>query len=310
MTKIVAIASEIREIQAEMARVEKLVAENPQYPSLLIDHGSLLKRQEKLKRSFAREAANKFIDVCNYGLLPTEGERYPILAMSKIMADFQELVTVVLDAIRTGKPKMRARPSAENIQLSSFDFGYATAGSLRIAMTIPNERLLVGGSDLDRAISAIFGLMKDSTPSTVTEFASTVGVAAIKKIYELADDHQKYGLDADVIWGRDQEVRDRVNVQAPQFERLCKIIDEKSEELSEPMELTGRLAGLDVDLKTFHMTFPEGADISGHLSPDFVPDPAVQVPGNYTASLQKKTVIYYSTKQDKITYELERLILK
>jgi len=100
-----------------------------------------------------------------------------------------------------------------------------------------------------------------------------------------------------------------MTVQAPQFQRLCRIIDEKSEEIPEPLELTGRLAGLDVDLKTFHMTFPEGSDISGHLSPNFVRDAAIQVPGNYTASLQKKTVIYYSTKQDKVTYELERLNL-
>lgn len=67
MTKTVAIASEIRELQAEMAKAEKLIASYPQYPSLLVDHGSLRKRQEKLQKLFAQEAGVDFVDVCNRG---------------------------------------------------------------------------------------------------------------------------------------------------------------------------------------------------------------------------------------------------
>jgi hypothetical protein len=291
-----------------MAMVEKLVSAYPQYPSLLVDHGSLRKRQESLEKSFAQEAALNFIDVCNYGIIPAGEDRYPLLALSKILSDFQELVTVVFDAIRVGKAKIRSRPSAENVQLSSFDFGYAAAGSLRIALTIPNERLLVGGSDLDSAISAIFGLMQASDSGAVSKFAEFIGIAAVKKLYELADEHRKYDLNADVVWGRDSEIRNHVTVHSPQFERLCDIIKEKSEVTTDALTLAGRLAGLDVDLGTFHMTFPEGADISGRLAEDFVRDSAVRVPGNYTATLVKSTVIYYSTQQDKVTFVLERLI--
>jgi hypothetical protein len=307
MTEHVAIAVELREIEAELSQVTKLIAKHPEYPSLLVDHDSLLKRQVDLQKAFAKATSDNLIDVCNYKIIPEQGDRYPVLALSKILSDFQELVTTAFDAIKTGKPKTRARSSAETVQLSSFDFAYAAAGSLNVTMTIPNERLLLIESDIDTAIASVFALMKAPSPASISTLAEKVGVASIKKLFELADEHKRYALSADVIWRRDEEIRNRVIVQAPEFEELCAFISEKSDEESELLTLTGRLAGLDVDLGTFHMTFPEGEDISGRLANSLKASHGVQIPGNYTAKLIKKTVIYYSTRQDRISYELLEL---
>jgi hypothetical protein len=175
-------------------------------------------------------------------------------------------------------------------------------------MTIPNERLLLIDSDMDQAMTAVFSLMKAPSPLAISELASGVGVASIKKLYELADEHKKYALSADVAWRRNDEIRNRVIAQAPEFEELCAFISEKSEETSEPLTLVGRLAGMDVDVGTFHMTFPDGEDISGHLAPGFRSADGFQIPGNYTAHLLKKTIIYYSTRQDKVVHELVNLV--
>jgi hypothetical protein len=98
-----------------------------------------------------------------------------------------------------------------------------------------------------------------------------------------------------------------VILQAPEFEELCAFISEKSDEISEPLTLGGRLAGMDIDVGTFHMTFPEGEDISGRLATGFSSAAGFQIPGNYTAHLTKKTIVYYSTRQDRVVYELVSL---
>jgi hypothetical protein len=307
MTQLTDTLSELREIQAEIARVDSLIAQHPNYESLLIDRDSLLKRQSSLEQQFAALADEQMIDVCRYSFIPEESDRYPLLSLTKILSEFQELVTTVFDAVKTGKPKSRARPAAEIVQQSSFDFGYTAAGSLRVALMVPNDRLLLVESDLDRSIDLVFRALKATDAHQITELTPVIGVAAVKKLYQLADDHAKYALSADIQWRRKGEVRNRVTVQPPQFEHLRSEINKKSEKRVETITLNGRLVGLDVELGTFHMTFPEGEDISGRLSESYSGGKPAQVPGNYSAKMQKETVIHYSTQEDVETYLLLEL---
>jgi len=307
MTKLASTLSELREIQAEISRVDQLIAQHPDYPSLLLDRDSLLKRQSGLEAMFAELSDKEMIDVCRYKFIPEQSDRYPLLSLTKILTEFQELVTTVFDAVKSGKPKNRARASADIVQQSSFDFGYAAAGSLRIALMVPNERLLLVESELDRSIDLVFSAMQASDASQITELTPVIGIAAVKKLYQLADDHAKYSLSADIEWQRKGEVRKRVTVQPPQFERLRAELNKKSEKKTEPVTVRGRLVGIDVELGTFHMTFPEGEDISGKLGPDYSGGKPAEVPGNYTAKLTKETVVYYSTQEDIETFFLRDL---
>jgi hypothetical protein len=111
--------------------------------------------------------------------------------------------------------------------------------------------------------------MKSDDSREIGDLAAQVDVASIKKLYELAQDHFKYALSADVTWRRASEKQAEILVQPAEFERLCGRLDEKSEETSEPISVRGRLVGLDVEFGTFHMTFPEGGDIRGRLSGAF-----------------------------------------
>jgi hypothetical protein len=229
------------------------------------------------------------------------------LGLSKILAEFQQLVTTVFDAIKTNKPKTRARIAPDLVQMSSFDFGYVAPGSLEVVLTVPNERLLLVESDLDRAVSTVFQLMKSTDSREIGKLAATVGIASIKKLYELAEHHYKYAFSADIVWKRKTEERDEILVQPLEFQKLCARLDEKSDETNEPVSVRGRLVGLDVELGTFHMTFPEGEDIKGKLGEAFRGGRISEVPGNYTADMIKTTVIYYSTREDKVSYELVEL---
>jgi hypothetical protein len=268
---------------------------------------SLARRQETLEAAFAEAAEADYLDICNYRLIPEAGDTYPVLGLSKILAEFQQLVTTVFDAIKTKKPKVRARIAPELVQLSSFDFGYVAPGSLEIVLTVPNERLLLVESDLDDSVNTVFTMMKSADPHEVGELVDKVGIASVKKLYELAEDHYKYALSAHIKWKRNEEIRGEILVQPAQFERLCARLDERSEETRELVSVKGRLVGLDVELRTFHMTFPEGEDIRGRVGPAFKEGKVSEVPGNYIADMVKTTVVYYSTREDRVTYELVEL---
>jgi hypothetical protein len=187
------------------------------------------------------------------------------------------------------------------------NFGYVAPGSLQVVLTVPNERLLLVESDLDEAVETVFRMMKSADAHDVGAFAEKVGIASVKKLYELAEDHYRYALSADIQWKRKDQVRGEVLVQPAEFERLCTRLDEKSDQSREAISVKGRLVGLDVELRTFHMTFPEGEDIRGRLANAFREGKVSEVPGNYIADIVKTTVVYYSTREDKVTYELAEL---
>jgi hypothetical protein len=307
MTQLSDTLNELRELHAEIARVDDLIAKHPQYESLLVDRDSLLKRQRTLEHIFDALTDEQMIDVCRYSFVPEESDRYPLLSLTKILTEFQELFTAVFDAVKTGKPKVRAKSSADIVQQSSFDFGYTAAGSLRVALMVPNERLLAVETELDRSIELVFQAMKAKEAREITELTPVIGIAAVKKLYELADDHAKYALSADIQWRRRGEIRRRVTIQPPQFEQLRAEINKKTEKKIETIRLHGRLVGLDVEVGTFHMTFPEAEDISGRLAESYTGGKPAEVPGNYAATIRKESVIYYSTQEDIETYFLVEL---
>lgn len=308
MNELLDLREKLQDTHATMARLREAMAATPNDEGLALMAESLVSRQENLEGRFSEVANTQQLDVCKYRLIPETGQAYPILGLSKILGEFQELVTTVFDAIKTHKPKTRARIAPELVQMSSFDFGYVVPGSLQIVLTVPNDRLLLVESELDQAVSTVFRLMKSNDSREIGELAAQVGVASIKKLYELAKDHYKYALSADITWLRAKEPRGDVLVQPAEFERLCGRLSEKSDETNEAITVEGRLVGLDVDLGTFHMAFAEGEDIRGRIGGAFRDGgrPS-EVPGNYIAGMMKTTVIYYSTQEDKVSYELVEL---
>ena len=90
---------------------------------------AVVKRRTDLERRLDAELKREQSDLIEYKIQRGEAMTYPARAVASAVLLFQEIVTSVFDAIRSG-PKPRYGPSAENLELSSMDFAAAWTGSL------------------------------------------------------------------------------------------------------------------------------------------------------------------------------------
>src|SRR5215469_10964227 len=132
-TEILDLQAKLQDTNAAIAELERAVLRDPASMSLAANLRSLQKRHAMLEESFVSLANDLELDVCKYRLFPEAG-RPTIAALSHAWADFQNLFSVVYDAIKSG-PKTRARVSAETTSETSFGFAYAYSGSVGIVLT-------------------------------------------------------------------------------------------------------------------------------------------------------------------------------
>lgn len=294
----------LQDTHAMMTRVSKDLARDPDDYALNLTLRSLQAREKKLAREFHELAHADFQDVCTYRLVDEAKRRFPIAAVADVLKEFQGLVTLVFDALRTG-PKKQARYSIEAEALSTFHFGYASPGSLAVVMTVPNERMLVDKSDLDKAVETVFAIAKCETPTALRDYAQRVGIGPIRKTFAWVERHTVHQLSVDVQWKRREEERGALLMQTADFERLKAIIEATSDYAEEVIDVdAANLVGLDIDRKTFHLKYGEAEDISGKWADRASIAESLAVPGFYSVRLLKRTRIFYSYDQETVTYEL------
>lgn len=306
MANLRRIAQQLWETEAELARLQRAIAEAPEHDLLQFDLMSLEKRQRNLQEEFAEVARQEQIDVCDYRIIPETPDSYPIAGIGQSLQRFQELFSIVFDAIKTG-PKNRARIGADIAAQSTFNFGYIYAGSLGFSLTIPSERLLLIETDAERAVDSLVSILQCDSSEALRKLVPTVGVASISRAYQFSAVHASYGFNTRIRWFSGRELRHDVVVHAPEYERLKELIDQTGDEEEERTILSGRLVGLDVDTDYFHMTFPEGDDIKGKLADEFQHDDGRTVPGSYKADVIKQTRLHYSTGEIVVTWVLVAL---
>ncbi len=306
MSELLEIRNLIQETSATLEQVVRAIAREPQDWSLAMTAESLRQRHADLEKTFAALAHVNQLDVCNYRLIPA-GDSNSIASITAALGSFQNLVTTVFDAIKNG-PKLRARPSAEVVAGSTLDFGYAYAGSLGFVLTMPNERLLIGETELDRAVRVIFEMAKAEDPKQLAAHVAAVGVAGIRRLYSWSNAHAEYGLSADIRWQRQEDERARVLVQTEELVRLREIIDQASEETAEAHTIIGELTGLDVSAgNSFRISVPGAEDITGKIAEAFNRARTYEIHGRYSASLIKRSKIFYSTEREEEWWELTEL---
>jgi len=306
MTSVSEILQSLRDTEGQIARLQQQLSTTPEYEALEINLLGLQKRERDLRAQFEEVANIAQTDICDYLIIPEIPDSYPVSAIGQCLQHFQELFTRVFDSVKNG-PKTRGRVGAEIREQSSFNFGYAYAGSLGFTFTVPGERLLAIESDVDRATSLFVAILKCGTPDEIRELVPTVGVASITRAYELSKVHGSYALNTRVQWRRGRELSYDVVIHAPEFERLREIIDATGEEKNESFTISGKLVGLDVDTDYFHITLPDAEDIKGRLAEGFSATGGSVVPGMYKASLVKTTRLHYSTGQEDNIWTLEGL---
>lgn len=305
MTWLTDIQSKLQDTHAAIAKLERAVASDPQSRSLSAMARSLQKRQKKLESQFFAATEELGIDVCTYRLF-TDEYRITMKAFTAALYDFQSLVSVVYNALKYG-PKQRARISAEVARDTSFHFGYAFSGSLGIVLTLPNERLLLIDSEIDKSINTVFEMAKSQTPEDVLSFAKKLGLSPIYRMFQWAKDLADSQMNAHIEWRRGESIRAKLLIQRPEFERLRDVINETSDETTEEITLVGTLVGADVMRRTFHMEFEDGEEIRGQFENAISESHKAELPKRYKALILKTTKVIYSTEEERTSYHLVKL---
>jgi len=276
---------------------------------MLLALRSLEARRDDLLSELSQLTRSEHVEICDYRIIPEDERSYAIAGVSSALKQFQETVTSVFDAMRSLKPKSRAKVSPEVIQKTQFDFGFAYSGSLGIVLTIPNDRLLLEeASTLDHAVAAVFDLLKIKDAEGVREAASQYGVATIRKLHDWTKTHSQYGMAADIKWVRDSETRNEVLAQPVEMDRIYRIIEEKTDKETERVTITGNLVAWNTKHRTFTLEMPDDRVISGRWARDFVaPSASRKVPGRYRARLTKETTIHYAEDREEIHWHLNNL---
>lgn len=304
MADLLDILQKLKDTEAALAKVRRVAAEHRDRPTIASTISSLQKRHRNLEELFASMTAEQYLDVCSYRLIPEHSETYSLWALTSTLGDFQDALTLVYEAIKTGQRKERASWGADVAQETALNFGYSFSGSLGFVFTLPNDRLLLVDSTLDVAFRQLFQMMKASSSDELAQFAKSLGVAPIRKLYKWATDHVEAGMSVDIKWRRNDEVRASLVVQQLELARLREVISQTSEETEERLTLRGVLLGGDLITRAFRFDPATGEDIRGRLADTIKAKEELRLGHTYTASFIKRVKKHYSTEKEDVAWLL------
>lgn len=304
MADLIDVLQKIKDTETALAKVRRLAAEHRNRPTIASTISSLQKRHRDLEELFERMTAKQYLDVCSYRLIPEHSETYSLWALTSTLGNFQDALALVYEAIKTGQRKDRASWSADVAQETALNFGYSFSGSLGFVFTLQNERLLLVDSTLDMAFRQLFEMMKANSSSDLAQYAKSLGVAPIRKLYKWATNHVEAGMSVDIKWQRNAEVRASLVVQQLELIRLREVISQTSDEKEEQLTLRGVLVGGDLVARAFHFDPASGDQIRGRFVESFKTREELRLGHTYTASLIKRIKTHYSTEKEDITWLL------
>lgn len=267
-----------------------------------INMASVARRQADLVRKVEDVLSEQSRELVRYRIMRDWSDSYPAKAVAASLTAFQELVTAVFDAVRTA-PKLRYRPSAENVELSTFDFAGAYAGSVMVSLSVPTERLLLGETDLEQTFALVERALSARASEDLKLLAEKIGVASIAKAYSWADASVQYGIDTEIRWGRALSETHDLTISRSEAETVRMLIEDRSETTSDTQTFDGTLLGFDGDTSYFHIeTLGEKTDIRGDLAPGLPKVWTTSQP--YRARILRTAQVRYATGEEKVTWTL------
>ena len=303
---LVNIRNRIEETNQILGQLERSLASNPHVESLALEIESLARQRDALEAEFASAANQIGKDICTYRITGIGDRRPTVQTITSVLSRFQRAVTIVYDGLVNG-PKERGRVRAESYNITSFEFGYTSPGSLIVTLTISNDRLMFRGSDLDDAVTTVFDMACAKSTSDIRGYVDKVGYAAVQGLYSWVDSHVEAGVGVDLIWQRELDVRADLLMDHPQFEYLRTVIDEVGAALEEDIVITGWLMGADLKTGQFRLQGPEGSEVTGKFDDAISESHVAQLPHRYTAELRKTSQLVESTGKSKESYFLRSL---
>lgn len=303
-SRLLDLQQRIQDTNALIKQTERTVSGTSGSPSIIANLRSLEKRRQMLEQDFFAVTEQYSRDVCSYRMF-SQTDRYKLSGFAKALADFQSTFSLTYDALKNG-PKQRAVLTPEVEAATGFDFAYAFSGSVGVVLTLENERLLIGGTWLDDAMSVVFDMAKAKTSSEIAEFAKRLGPPPIRSLYKWASDHVAAGTGAEIEWRKERVIHGSLLIQEQQLERLRDAIAATSDETVEVITETGKLVGIDTSTKRFRLELSSGQEIAGSTGDVVSEGHSVVVPSRVKARIEVKTKVHYSIdKEEKIWRLLE-----
>lgn len=308
MSQILELQELLKDTSAAIALTEQAVAATPESYGLLVNQRSLRKRFKELEDQFKKVSSNLSIDVCRYRMF-REDDNPNALASTLAIADFQQLVSLVYDALSSGA-KQRNRVSAEAVKETSFGIGYVFPGSVGFVLTLPAQRTLFedGSSPLDHVIETIFGAALSRSENYIATVSKQLGPSVVRSIYKWVELHCDYWMGMDIEWMRGNAVKSRLFLQQKELAQLREVIQQTAEKIDDDITVEGTFVGGDVVKETVHVTVPGAADINAAFHESFNPE---QIPKGYwkpvRAHFIKRTKIHLATDQEEVRYLVTKI---
>jgi hypothetical protein len=124
------------------------------------------------------------------------------------------------------------------------EFAGARAGSVVVALSVHNDRLLAVKSELDQTFDLVISLLHARTDTELRELVNRVGVASISRAYNWAENSASYGLDTSIAWSKAIPHGEPVSITKQQAQTLKDAIDATSDEEIKPEEHDCELIGI------------------------------------------------------------------
>lgn len=302
MSTLLDVVERLRDTEQAIAQTEEAIAAHPEFAgSLALTLGSYARVKAELETTFQAITNRDQVDVCRYRIF--EAATNPSLrVVATALRDFQEIVTTVYDALKNG-PKRKMTTSVESRAASTFGFAYTFAGSLGIALTIPNDHLLTGKTTVDGTMETIFSILRSDEPADIRHYATELGPAPIKLVYQWAKAQAEAGIGTELQWMRNDTVREDVILQHQELERLERIIAQTSDVTVSTILMRARLVGIDSKTRTFHLEY-EGGDLKGRLADDVANEASVAIPAVYDVIVHVEAVTVLATGRESSAHTL------
>lgn len=300
-SRLLDIQQRIQDTNALIKQTERTVT-GTSSPSTIANLRSLEKRRAMLEQDFYSVTEQYSRDVCSYRMF-SQSDKYKLSGFAKALADFQATFSLTYDALKNG-PKQRAVLTPEVEAATGFDFAYAFSGSVGVVLTMENERLLIGGTWLDDAMSLVLEMAASKTSGEIANYAKKLGAPPIRSLYKWASDHVHAETGAEIEWRKDREIHGRLLLQEQQLERLRDAIAATSDVTTEVLPFTGKLVGIDTSTKRFRLEMADGTEIAGTTGDVISEGHSVVVPSRVSVRIEVKTKIHYSIDKEEKTWRL------
>lgn len=303
MNRLERLQRELQEAGAAIAHAERTLAQYPDTPSAALTLRSITKRRENLETQFLAVSNELGIDVCSYRIELPDGVKATISGLAGVLGEFQKVFTFVYDAMKNGA-KQKAKVSADVANATSFGFAYAFPGSVGVMMTMANDRLLIGKTDLDAAMTKTLALLDAKNKDQLQLIGETVGLPALRHVHAWALENTKAGFGANIVWQRDLTAMKSLNVQPQEIAHLASLI--KTVVVKEEIVVIGELVHVDIVDKTFRMKVQENVIHGTFNTAISIAHPA-QLPQRYKATLNVLQKVVVTEDEEEISYFLLRL---